>query len=140
MNYQTERKILNAQERQALASTLELEKVYTLQELVDKAVAMFPKRDGSSMKHVLGTDMIDQGLCVRIDTGKYMKANGVASRPQKYQKKQRFVRTQPALRATLNGQQIIMNADPLEGYTDKQLADELRRRGYEVEARKITNI
>ena len=139
MNYQTERKILNAQERQALASTLELEKVYTLQELVDKAVAMFPKRDGSSMKHVLGTDMIDQGLCVRIDTGKYMKANGVASRPQKYQKK-RFVRMPQAPRATINGQQIIMNADPLEGYTDKQLADELRRRGYEVEARKVTNI
>jgi hypothetical protein len=44
------------------------------------------------------------------------------------------------IRATLNGQQLIVNADPLEGYTDKQLADELRRRGYEVEARKITNI
>lgn len=139
MNYQTERKILNAHERQVLATTLEAEKVYTLQELVERAVAMFPQRDGNSMRHVLGTDMIDQGLCVRIDTGKYMKANGVASRPQKYQKK-RFVRMPQAPRATLNGQQLIVNADPLEGYTDKQLADELRRRGYEVEARKVTNI
>lgn len=114
--------------------------MYTLQELVDKGVEMFPMRDANSMKHVLGTDMVDQGLCVRIDTGKYVQANGAAARLQKHQKRRPIKITHAPIRATLNGQQITMNADPLEGYTDKQLADELRRRGYEVDAKKVTNI
>jgi hypothetical protein len=120
---------IKIEERINIYSRLVSGKVYTNKDLTDIALKYYPDRSAGVISTHMGSDMVADGMLYRVSRSQYVRNDLYRNNPQ--------VET---IRATINGQQIIMNADPLEGYTDKQLADELRRRGYEVEARKVTNI
>lgn len=104
-------------------------KVYTNKDLTNIALKHYPDRNEGVISTHMGSDMVADGMLYRVSRSNYIRNDLYKNNPQ----------VEP-IRATLKDQQITINADPLEGYTDKQLADELRRRGYEVEARKVTNI
>ena len=77
----------------------------------------------------MGSDMVADGMLYRVSRSHYVRNDLYRNNPQ----------VEP-IQATATGQQLTINTDSLEKYTDKQLADELRRRGYELEAKKIMNI
>jgi hypothetical protein len=122
------RKGLSKQEKAKFAASLEEKKIYHVSELVDKAAQMYPERSAESMKHTLGSELVNSGLCIRVGYGQYMR---------NYSQKPLNPPKNPQLAP------VLFQSSPatiLHLATDKELADELRRRGYEVEAKKITTI
>lgn len=129
---------LTRTERKELFDKLTHGQKYGIHDLKDAALTLFPDRDQGILLSNLGTEMINDGHLIRVGRGEYIKSaeNITYKRSHKANGGPRralpsiFSQTpEPSAPATI-----------LHLATDKELADELRRRGYEVEAKKITTI
>lgn len=120
---------IKIEERINIFSRLVSGKVYTNKDITNIALKYYPDRDAGVISTHMGSDMVADGMLYRVSRSHYVRNDLYRNNPQ----------VEPA-RVTMNGQQLTINTDSLEKYTDKQLADELRRRGYELEAKKIMNI
>ncbi len=120
------RKVLSVNEHKNFVDTLEEGKIYHVNELVEKAIEIYPDRSAESLRHTLGSVLVEKGFCLRVGYGRYMKKYPL-NHPKNPQPAPMLFQSSPP--ATI-----------LHLATDKELADELRRRGYEVEAKKITTI
>jgi hypothetical protein len=116
------RKGLSKQEKEEFAASLEEKKIYHVNELVDKAAKMYPERSAESMKHTLGSELVNSGLCIRVGYGQYMKnySQKPLNPPKNPQDSPEFIEVQPPY--------VLLHVA-----TEGQLAAELRRRGFLVE-------
>ena len=120
---------IKIEERINIFSRLVSGKVYTNKDITDIALKHYPDRNAGVIATHMGSDMVADGMLYRVSRSQYVRNDLYRNNPQ----------AEP-VRVTLNGEQLVVGAASLADFTDKQLADELRRRGYEVEARKVMNI
>ena len=120
---------LNKEERLELYNHLVFNKKYTNRQLTTKALDLYSDRCSKVVSFHLGSDMVADGLLQRPRRNMYIKALTDVNPPNSTKNPQ----LAPALLQS-------PPATILHLATDKELADELRRRGYEVEAKKITTI
>ena len=130
---------LNKEERLELYNHLVFNKKYTNRQLTTKALDLYSDRCSKVVSFHLGSDMVADGLLQRPRRNMYIKALTDVNPPNPPQNSQ----IAPALLQNPAPTSFLYKSPPatiLHLATDKELADELRRRGYEVEAKKITTI
>ena len=78
-------------------------KVYTTKDLTDIALKHYPDRSAGVISTHMGSDMVADGMLYRLSRSQYVRNDLYRNNPQV-----------ESIRATINGQQLIVNADPLE--------------------------
>jgi hypothetical protein len=114
---------LNKEERLELYNRLVFNKKYTNRQLTTKALELYSDKDFKVVSFHLGSDMVADKLLQRPKRNVYTKALtdvNPLNPPQNSQDSPEFIEVQPPY--------VLLHVA-----TNRQLANELRRRGFEVE-------
>jgi hypothetical protein len=129
---------LTRTERKELFDKLTHGQKYGIHDLKDAALTLYPDRDQGILLSNLGTEMINDGHLIRVGRGEYIKSAENITYKRSHKVNGGTRRELPSIFSQIP--EPSSPATALHLATDKELADELRRRGYEVEAKKITTI
>lgn len=116
---------LNKEERQKLAETIEHGVKFTNRGLAAMAMSLYPEKDEKNILANLGTDMIKDGYISRLKLGLYVKS----AQSVLYKRASKNAAT-----VTHSMQTVLTPTPSLQEFTDKELVNELRSRGWQVDA------